>query len=240
MENLCPKCGTPKSLSDEQCGHCGVVYAKLVDVPFVRVAAKKDPTRLLLYWGLVILFILLAIAVLFPRLHEEKGALHKQEAPLANAQASSETSAMDDKTAEAKRIETARIAGRIMAQYQQWKDSVAVAKNINRNSLGDTVANLQAIRRDTASIDVPTCLVPAKQSLLDSMNREIDGFLLLLHDNGTATDAAASPYFNDAQSAADVYEKRIHECIPDTIAGVINSGYSDSLIRQRNGIQTNA
>ncbi len=217
MENLCPKCGTPKSLSDEQCGNCGVVYAKLTDTPSVRFTTSKTSAPLILYWGLIILFILLAIAVLFPRLHGAKGASYKDETSAATPQASSETGSVEDRATEAKRIETARIAGRIMAQYQQWKDSVAVAKNTNRNSLGDTVASLQAIRRDTASIDVPTCLVPAKQSLLDSMNREIDGFLVLLRDNGTATDAAASPYFNDAQSAADVYAKRIHECATDTI-----------------------
>jgi len=218
MENLCPKCGTPKSLSDEQCGSCGVIYAKLGDTPFVRVTVSENPAPRLLYWGLVILFILLAIAVIFPRLHTTPGTSHKTENSSAATQTTSDTASSEDKTAEAKRIETARIAGRIMAQYQQWKDSVEVAKSIDRNSLGNTVTNLQAIRRDTASITVPSCLVPAKQSLLDSMNREIDGFLVLLRDNSRTTDAAASPYFNDAQSAADVYEKRIHECVSDTTA----------------------
>lgn len=216
MENSCPKCGTPKSLSDEQCTNCGVIYAKLVDAPFVRVTASKSSAPQFLYWGLIILFTLLAIAVLFPRLHGAKNTSYKDETSTAATQTSSETGSVEDRAAEAKQIETARVAGRIMAQYQQWKDSVAVAKNTNRNSLGDTVASLQAIRRDTASIDVPSCLAPAKQSLLDSMNREIDGFLVLLRDNATVTDAAASPYFNDAQSAADVYEKRIHECVTDT------------------------
>jgi hypothetical protein len=218
MENLCPKCGTPKSLSDEQCSNCGVIYAKLGDTPFGRVTASKNPPPRLLYWGLAVLFILLVIAVVFPGLHATPGTSHKTENSAVITQTTGDAASAEDKAAEAKRIESARIAGHIMAQYQQWKDSVAVAKNINRNGLSDTVANLQAIRRDTASIDVPTCLVPAKQSLLDSMNQEIDGFLMLLHDNGTATDAAASPFFNDAQNAADVYEKRIHECLPDTTA----------------------
>ncbi len=218
MGNLCPKCGTPKSLSDAQCGNCGVVYAKLGNTPSVRFTTSKTSAALSLYWVLFILFILLAIAAIFPGLHGTKGASHKAEDPVAATQTVSDAASMEDKAAEAKRIETARTAGRIMAQYQQWKDSVAVAKNINKNALGNTVANLQTIRRDTASIDVPTCLVPAKQSLLDSMNRQIDGFLVLLHDNASATDAAAAPYFNDAQSAADVYEKRIHECSADTTA----------------------
>ena len=212
MENSCPKCGAPRQSSDAECANCGIVYAKLAKGAITRPGGAALPSGRKISPGMILFIALAAVAIVFPKLHAATRQPTTSSPTVLSPLAGTATTSPQADNTDAYGIETTRSAAKIMAQYQQWEDGVAVARNISRDSLASIVTNLQAIRRNTTAIAVQPCLAPAKQALLDSMGREIDGFLLLMRTDATTADTGADTYFEDARRAADVYEKRIHEC----------------------------
>lgn len=69
MENLCPKCGTPRQSSDAECTNCGIVYAKLAKGSITRPGDTALQSGRKISPGMILFIALAAVAILFPKLH---------------------------------------------------------------------------------------------------------------------------------------------------------------------------
>ena len=62
----------------------------------------------------------------------------------------------------------------------QFDDAETLASQTPRIALSSQINNLQQIRTQASNLNVPQCLAPAKEELLNGMNYSIDGYLLFL------------------------------------------------------------
>lgn len=66
--------------------------------------------------------------------------------------------------------------------YERWKDTLALADHTSRVALSGPVEKLQSIKRETASMLVPKCLVEPKKKMVNGMEKIIAGFLKFMSD----------------------------------------------------------
>jgi hypothetical protein len=112
------------------------------------------------------------------------------------------------------KVVTDKADKKLMEIYSQWLDALKVANSTGRIALSGPITNLQSIRQDTQNLKVPTCLKDAKDTLLESMNNMIDGFLAFAGDEG---DSVVQEYFDQAGNNIDTYIDQILEvrkCVP--------------------------
>lgn len=62
----------------------------------------------------------------------------------------------------------------------QWTDAINLASNTPRMQLATQIATLQDLRRQATQLEVPDCVKPTHQLLVDSMDNSINGFLAFL------------------------------------------------------------
>lgn len=106
-------------------------------------------------------------------------------------------------------------AKQLLDIVNKWHDAYQLASSASRISLAAPVQSLQAIKRDTESLDVPKCLTAARGYLSDHMNASITGFLDFMAQK---SDGTVQSDFDKASAALSEYTdemKRIAACAPD-------------------------
>ncbi len=68
----------------------------------------------------------------------------------------------------------------VVPEMERWVDALKVAKSTARISLAGPLSDLQAIRRDVAVLDPPTCIADAHNALIRHMDHSIESFLLFM------------------------------------------------------------
>lgn len=62
----------------------------------------------------------------------------------------------------------------------KWNDAVVLANSTSRIALSAPVSSMQEIRRNTDQLSVPSCLELPKNTLIQSMDHMIDGFIFFM------------------------------------------------------------
>ena len=92
-------------------------------------------------------------------------------------------------------------------QMTLWEDAERVASTTGRIALSGPVTNPQTIRRDTAQLTVTTCLGPARDSLVKSMDATIEGFLTFMRNDLHMGEALSRGNFEDASKEMAAYRQ---------------------------------
>jgi hypothetical protein len=91
---------------------------------------------------------------------------------------------------------------------EKWDDASAVANVTARIGLAGPIADMQAIRRDVASLDMPACAKEAHGYLLYSMDSRIQGFIAFM---GKQPDEEIQRLFNNADVGWSEYLRKLDE-----------------------------
>lgn len=94
----------------------------------------------------------------------------------------------------------------------RWDDAVAVADSTGRIALSGPVAELQALRREAATLEPPPCVADAHLALGEMMDHTIEGFLLFMRQE---SDSVVSAEIKHAGEAADRYRESINTLIAE-------------------------
>lgn len=65
----------------------------------------------------------------------------------------------------------------------QWIDALRLATSTPRIGLAGPMGSLQAIRQGVQQLDVPECLAPNKQHLINGMNEALEGMLAFMRND---------------------------------------------------------
>lgn len=102
----------------------------------------------------------------------------------------------------------------LSTQFQAFNDAFDIAERTSRIALSGPIAEIQKIKRETETIEVPTCLEPAKHELLLSMDTALNGFLAFLAEE---SDATVSAHFNESVNHMGAFNEAlisVGECAP--------------------------
>lgn len=77
------------------------------------------------------------------------------------------------------------------AAMEEWEDAFDLAANTSRIALSPAIGELQSIRREFDSVDVPEDCKGLHRDTLNAMNASIDGFMLFMADEPESEISAA-------------------------------------------------
>lgn len=100
--------------------------------------------------------------------------------------------------------------GDIESAVEAWDDAVKLADKTGRGQLAMQVANLQSVKRDADSVNVPTCGIAAHAYLMKSMEATIDGYLAFMEKK---TDEEVFAYFKDAKAQLSAFKTELASAI---------------------------
>lgn len=105
--------------------------------------------------------------------------------------------------------EAVKITGKLRDPAQRAADAINLILSASRPALTDIAADMQAIRRDVTGAEIPPCGERVRALMVDALDAEIDGILLL--------QAGAN------EAAADKLDEatRINLLLPDEIARLV-------------------
>jgi hypothetical protein len=108
-------------------------------------------------------------------------------------------------TAEPCYIQAGEFITELEAYFDEWDDANAIANNTARVSLGPAVSELQEIRRNVSELSPPICAVKVHTTLINYMDKIIDGFLSFMADE---SDYKVSKLLSEAN---DLFDEFIEE-----------------------------
>lgn len=85
----------------------------------------------------------------------------------------------------------------------QWRDELTLADSTSRMSLPTRIASLQKIRRELTDQEWPDCAAKAKESLTESMDSMIDGFITFLDSDNP--DILVSLHIENGKKHMDMF-----------------------------------
>lgn len=212
MSSQCPKCGSGREALAIECPACGIVYAKFQAVRQAPAVADVAPSKN----GKWIVIALLALggAGLFGynQYSHSLVAIKARDAELReSARQKEEQGLAQRKAAEAKQGVAKSVAD-LNAIFVKWNDANRLADSTSRIALSGPVGNLQAIKREASSITVPACLDEAKQSLLDGMGANIEGFMIFMANENNLGKIYAADYFDKSREHFKKFEASMGGC----------------------------
>lgn len=172
-----------------------------------------------LLWVILAGLLVLVIAAFFYRQHRSeklKAQAEQQEiAALAEAQRQQQRQEEEQRreeeaqlaAADERRMALETALKAIDGQMTLWEDAERVASTTGRIALSAPVTSLQTIRRDTAQLTVTTCLGPARDSLVKSMDATIEGFLAFMRNDLHMGEVLSRGYFDDASKEMAAYKQ---------------------------------
>jgi Tfp pilus assembly protein PilE len=95
---------------------------------------------------------------------------------------------------------------------ERFDDTTTLANSTARIALAQPVATLQRIKRETESIEVPSCLEGSKGSLVSAMNDYITGYLAFMTYRGQQAEDAAKLHFANASTHLQNSKTRVNRC----------------------------
>lgn len=99
-------------------------------------------------------------------------------------------------------------------QLTLWNDADTIASATPRVNLSPAITAMQAIKRDTDAIAVPTCLAPAQKAASDFMNATIEGYLAFMTEQ---PNTIVSTHFDTSMLYMETYVteiKAVSTCAP--------------------------
>lgn len=198
---------------------CGVIYSKVQQAH--QIPSPSKPQKPSAFIVVLLLFgasIAAATAYKIDVVRQQKRADEQrardaQAAELATQKAAAEKRKLEDE-ARAKAAATMNEAiSALKALEVKWNDAYSVADATPRIALSGPLASMQAIRRETQSMDVPECLVPAKEKFTEGMNLEIEGVSAFMTDRYNGESLAIVNH-RTAKEAFDAYHAAISNCNP--------------------------
>lgn len=140
-------------------------------------------------WVIFIVLIGTAIGAWRYSLYREESKRSPQT--LANEAAASQRRETERKALEKRVVESkvqqdslAGAAKSIDDLLVRWDDAVKIAKSSSRITLSGPVAALQSIRREVEQLTLPPCMDSPRKTLVESMNRTIQGFMVFMGNDG--------------------------------------------------------
>ncbi len=162
-----------------------------------RTTPATGPTGINLIPWLAALIVLCVLAVLWKVADGRKGAAILADNPAATDPAVMRRAKADlveaekdraafiaRSNADKNRAEDARAIDALNRMRAEYADALQLADVSPRIALPARIERLQQLRRDVAGLLVPGCAGAAKESLLASMDLQIDGFLAFLANAG--------------------------------------------------------
>jgi len=99
----------------------------------------------------------------------------------------------------------------------EFTDAENVAMSTSRIALAGPVAELQRIRRKIELVKVPTCMEDARSLMVESMNYEIEAYMLFMQDSyGTQKQFELA---KTTLEAASLEIERVLQCAPFCVGG---------------------
>lgn len=181
-------------------------------------ASRSDRSGYLL-WGILAGLLALLVAALVYRQHRtEQLKIQAEQQEIADRAEAQRQQQLQQE--EQRREEQAQLAAEeerrgafaaslkaIDEQMTLWEDAERVASTTGRIALSGPVTNLQTIRRDTAQLAVTTCLGPARDSLVKSMDATIEGFLTFMRNDLHMGEALSRGNFEEASKEMAAYKQ---------------------------------
>ena len=98
---------------------------------------------------------------------------------------------------------------------EEWDDAFEVANSTSRISLSGPIGDLQEIKRDVGSLDIPDCLTDVQDNLVKAMESGIDAFIAFM---GKESDQTIKNHFTLYGFFIDKYHEElsdVEECLPN-------------------------
>lgn len=96
---------------------------------------------------------------------------------------------------------------------ERLNDLNQVAAGTARIALPQVVQQMQALRREAASVTPHQCLKPAAASMAGGIAAMVDGYLAFMQSPGDSANGAANQHFNTAKSHLLRYTKQRDTCV---------------------------
>jgi hypothetical protein len=96
----------------------------------------------------------------------------------------------------------------------EFLDIFQVASNTGRINLSGPIIQMQEVKRDMEDLDVPVCLIPAKEAYVLAIENSVEGFLAFMNQSA---DSLIDSYFDkavDNRWLGDELILEVLECYP--------------------------
>lgn len=113
--------------------------------------------------------------------------------------------------------ETEELIDELMLLHDAFVDGYNVAGATGRAYLAPPILAMQEVKQDVRAMDVPECLINAKDDLEMGMDYSINGYLAFMKEEGTV---AVNAEFENGDKYLDLFYDGIDEivdCLPDCV-----------------------
>lgn len=98
--------------------------------------------------------------------------------------------------------------------YARFEDTFKLANHTSRIALAGPVGRLQEIKREAASLTVPSCLAEAKKKMMLGMDEIIGAFIQFMK-NEEASTALSITQMAQGKLTLSEYETAVKACVPE-------------------------